>query len=184
MLAQGRVTVAGPGRNAVIASVAMNPRELLVASATGVSVRRVTQIATWQSWRESRVLLDNVPLSEAIAEMNRYSSIRLVAADERTARIRMSGSFNAGATQAFLEALAYGFGIDSRRQDAGTIVLRKNYRRENNSWQGSQNPTARILECSPETRAHKRTGRVAVLSRLLIGGLSVSGIAISGPVQA
>lgn len=123
MLAQGRVTVEGPGQNGVVANITLDPKELLVASPSGTSVRRVTDLAKWQSWREGRVLLDNVPLSEAIAEMNRYSSIRLVAADQRTARIRMSGAFNAGATQAFLEALTYGFRIEGRRQDPNTIVL-------------------------------------------------------------
>ncbi|GAB7551257.1 FecR family protein [Novosphingobium sp. 11B] len=133
MLAQGRVTVESTGQNGVIANIAMNPRELLVASSTGVSVRHVGDLGRWQSWREGRVLLDNVPLSDAIAEMNRYTSIRLVAADERTARIRMSGSFNAGATQAFLEALAYGFRIDSRQQDPNTIVLHRKWGAEKNS---------------------------------------------------
>jgi transmembrane sensor len=123
MLAEGRVTVDSerPGRSG--ASVAMKPNELLVASASGTTVNRVTNPDAWKNWRQGIVIFDNMPLARAVGEMNRYSATQLLVADAATGRIAISGGFNAGATGAFVEALAVGFGVRSRKDAAGNIVL-------------------------------------------------------------
>lgn len=123
MLAEGKVTVDAerPGLNR--ASVAMRPNELLIASTKGTSVRRVADLDAWNNWRQGIIMFDNVPLARAIVEMNRYSETQLQVANAQTGRIAISGGFNAGATGAFVEALAVGFKVTSHRNSEGKIIL-------------------------------------------------------------
>lgn len=124
MLAEGKVTVASQRGGGSGASIDMAPRQLLIASATGTTVREVDP-ETWRNWREGIVRLDNIPLSQAVAEMNRYTRTHLQVADEATGKIVISGAFHAGATTAFLEALAMGFDIHGRKTAEDAIVLSK-----------------------------------------------------------
>lgn len=124
MLAEGRVTVDADRPGAAGTGVALQPNQLLVATATGTTVGRVADPAAWADWRRGVVRFDNVPLARAVEEMNRYSETRLVVGDAETGRIAISGGFGAGRTDAFVEALAAGFGIGSRRDGEGRIVLR------------------------------------------------------------
>lgn len=124
MLAEGAVTVAPEARGPSSATVAMRPNQLLTVSASGTMLRNVSGDA-WSSWREGIVTFEDQPLTDAVAEMNRYSRVQLRVADDRTGRIRVSGAFNIGATTAFVEALEMGFAIDARRQGDGNIVLRR-----------------------------------------------------------
>lgn len=121
MLAEGRVTVTGDRGGG--AGVAMQPNQLLVASAGGTTISRIADPGRFTSWRRGVVTFDGVPLSRAVAEMNRYSDAKLRVADAATGRIAISGGFNAGANDAFVEALAIGFGIRGRKDAAGNTVL-------------------------------------------------------------
>ncbi|WP_321489067.1 FecR domain-containing protein [uncultured Hyphomonas sp.] len=56
-------------------------------------------------WREGLLQFDNVTLADAIAEMNRYSTTKLVIDDETLAAERISGTFPAGEQEAFAESL-------------------------------------------------------------------------------
>jgi transmembrane sensor len=56
-------------------------------------------------WREGLLQFDNVTLADAIAEMNRYSTIKLSIDDEMLANERISGTFPAGEQEAFAESL-------------------------------------------------------------------------------
>lgn len=58
------------------------------------------------AWKNREVALDNAPLTEAIAEMNRYSRVRLVAEGAGTGDIRVTGLFRAGDSMSFARAVA------------------------------------------------------------------------------
>jgi len=56
-------------------------------------------------WREGRLHFDAAPLTEAVAEMNRYRKTPIVIADAGAERLRISGVFDTGEASSFLEAL-------------------------------------------------------------------------------
>ena len=124
MLAEGKVTVETdrPGRNR--ASVTMNPNDLVVASITGLTSRHVDNLDAWGNWRKGIVSFDDTKLGDAVAEMNRYSDTQIEVADAATGRIAVSGTFNAGATDAFVEALAIGFKVRASHPGEGRVVLK------------------------------------------------------------
>lgn len=58
------------------------------------------------AWRVGRVEFDKVPLVDAVAEMNRYSSMKLVVEQPSTAGLIINGTFRAGAAASFAQAVA------------------------------------------------------------------------------
>lgn len=58
------------------------------------------------AWRRGEVILDKTRLQDAVAEMNRYSAVKLVIDDSQTANIRVSGIFRAGDSVRFAQAVS------------------------------------------------------------------------------
>ena len=56
-------------------------------------------------WRDGLLQFDNTRLADALAEMNRYSSVKLVINDATLAAERISGTFPAGKQAEFAESL-------------------------------------------------------------------------------
>jgi len=64
------------------------------------------------AWRRNEAVFDDVPLSDAVAEMNRYSRQRIVlVSDESFNRLRISGLFRTGDNVAFARAVAAVHGL-------------------------------------------------------------------------
>jgi transmembrane sensor len=75
------------------------------------------------AWRSGRLILEDSPLSEAAAELNRYGAPRIVMADSEAGRVRVSGVFHIGDRGAFVESVIAAFPLEVVRQDADEIVL-------------------------------------------------------------
>jgi len=126
-LLEGHVVVKSDSRAAAMSSppapARLAPGEQLVAKEgrpaeiAGVDVDRLT------SWREGRVRFADTPLSEAVAEMNRYSNIPIVIEDARAGEIRISGAFVTGRSQDFASAVATLFPVRASEAN-GQIRLR------------------------------------------------------------
>lgn len=102
----------------------LKPGQLLVASARQrPQIIDKTNMQKTNAWREGKVFLDGDSLSVAVARMNRYSRIKLSVADESLEVLRISGIFNAGDTDAFVEALEAYFPVDARRMTSSSIEL-------------------------------------------------------------
>lgn len=128
ILVEGRVEieeVAPPRRNKAPAPpVQLASGERLIASAQETAPT-VTQIDTSKatSWRDGYVTFEDTPLPEAIAEMNRYSTVRIVSEGEEMAELRITGLFRAGQQARFTEALQVYFPIDVARE--GNVIVLK-----------------------------------------------------------
>jgi transmembrane sensor len=66
------------------------------------------------SWETGLLVFEDEPMQLAIDRMNRYAKKPLVIADATVARLRISGVFRAGDTDALLEGLAAAFGVEAR----------------------------------------------------------------------
>jgi transmembrane sensor len=67
------------------------------------------------SWESGLLVFEDEPLELAIDRMNRYAEKPLTIADPAVARLRISGVFRAGDTDALLEGLAAAFGVEARQ---------------------------------------------------------------------
>lgn len=74
------------------------------------------------AWQHGQVAFDNTALSDAVAEMNRYSTAQLVVERPETAAVHVSGVFRTGDNVSFAQAMAETYHL--RRVDAaGKIIL-------------------------------------------------------------
>lgn len=70
------------------------------------------------AWKRGEAIFDDVPLSEAVAEMNRYSRTPiLVGGDESVAARRVSGLFRTGDNLSFAHAVAALHGLVVRERE-------------------------------------------------------------------
>lgn len=80
--------------------------------------------AALTSWSQGFHVFSATPLTEAIAEINRYSKIKLELADPALGKLRLSGSFKLGKGEQIAEALPYALPLKvSSRAD--TILISK-----------------------------------------------------------
>jgi transmembrane sensor len=84
-----------------------------VASAGNLLVlsKAQKQIDDELSWRQGRLVFDQMTLGDAAAQFNRYNTRQLVIADPAIARIRIGGSFDASNMSGFVALLKQGFGL-------------------------------------------------------------------------
>jgi transmembrane sensor len=75
------------------------------------------------AWRRGEVMLDDTPLTDAIAEMNRYSKSPLILDGNGIATLRVSGIYHAGDSEGFAQSVAQLCGL-SVAQEGGRIHLR------------------------------------------------------------
>ena len=120
-LVEGRVLVRADRAGAQVTQ--MQPSEVLVASAASATVARDPEIEHVVSWRSGMVIFENDSLAEAVAEMNRYVRQPIVLQDASVGRIRVSGAFRTGETDAFIEALELSFPVRVVERRGDAIVL-------------------------------------------------------------
>jgi transmembrane sensor len=75
------------------------------------------------AWHSGRIAFEDVELEQALTEFNRYGKTPIVLGDTSLARLRVSGVFRIGETDAFLRALSTAFDIDAAHR-GGTVELR------------------------------------------------------------
>ena len=92
------------------------------AHVTGIDPARIGQ------WQSGTLAFDNVTLAEAVAEMNRYATTRIVIADPALAAERISGVFPAGEQDAFAEALALYLPLKAEGKGGRIVLMRADVR--------------------------------------------------------
>ena len=83
----------------------LRPGERLTASVDVPPIVDVPRLDEVMAWRRGEVVLDNTPLADAVAEMNRYGP-GTIAVDPAASNYRVSGIFRMGDTDAFVRAVA------------------------------------------------------------------------------
>jgi transmembrane sensor len=122
----GSNVVSGP---AVLAGTAeplaiLSPgQQAVLASAQPVAVREI-ELRKVQAWRYGRMILDDAPLADTVADLNRYGGVQIVLADPKLADIRVSGVFHTGRPDDFVKSVTAAFPVEIAREDDQTIVLR------------------------------------------------------------
>lgn len=106
VLVEGRVAVQPVGVSAQPATRMLAPGDRLVFEPAHAVVQDQPDLARVTAWREGRAMFDDEPLSEAVAEMNRYSQRPLVIADAGLGAMRISGVYGTGDTEAFAKSVA------------------------------------------------------------------------------
>ena len=132
VVVQGRVAVERRPQGRIIDAMLSGRRELtpgqsystqddgLFKPAAAVRAVDVNQAVLWE---EGRVAFNDVPLTEAVAEMNRYSKGALVVADPSMRKLKVSGVFRTDQSQTFVNAVKDYFPIEAHQQPDGDTLL-------------------------------------------------------------
>ena len=75
------------------------------------------------AWQQGLIFFDGATLSEALAEVDRYTTTQFVLTDQRLRNIRIGGQFRTGDVDGLLASLRKDFMIDSRRDAQGRVLL-------------------------------------------------------------
>jgi transmembrane sensor len=76
------------------------------------------------AWERGSLLFTDEPLVDVVTRVNRYSKQPIEVAPDAAA-VRVSGAFNAGDTDAFLDAMAAYFRLDAAPDADGNVVLQR-----------------------------------------------------------
>jgi transmembrane sensor len=104
---------------------ALNAGERLSTASRDYAVTPITaqQMSSELAWREGAIVFDGQPLSEAIAEIERYTDARIVVSDPEIARLRVGGRFRTGDVQEFFDALQTALPVSIRHTNAGLVFI-------------------------------------------------------------
>lgn len=123
-LLEGKVWIgakaASPDQSAV--STVLTPGERLVMRADGSHVLDRPDIEAALAWRHGQIYFDDITLSGAIAELNRYGGEQIRIANPALAPLRVSGVFSVHDPAQFATAVASLHDLRLVR-DGGTLVL-------------------------------------------------------------
>lgn len=131
VLIEGIVDVSGESNTLAVGAVAppvrMSAGQRLRTSAVATNAPPVveetdTEHATM--WRQGRVFFEDAALADAVAEMNRYSSTKIVIEGQSIEDLRVNGMFRTGRPTNFVNTLEAYFPLVSQQVNDNTIVLK------------------------------------------------------------
>jgi transmembrane sensor len=132
-LIEGKVTVTPAIASAASAVRTSNPKlddivlaageQLSYSLKSGPTAPQNADIPRVEAWRARKLDFSDTPLTEAIAEANRYSVIQIVLKAPAFKDARISGRFEAGRNDLFAEGLEGYFHFRVERSGDGQIVL-------------------------------------------------------------
>lgn len=123
---EGRVQV-DDGRSKSGEPAIMEGGDILFGKPSGtlVAMHASDKVARELSWRQGVLVFEQSTLAEAAAEFNRYNQKQLIIADESTASIRIGGSFDVAAVDAFVRLLEHGFGLTTQERGEEIRISRQ-----------------------------------------------------------
>ena len=104
-------------------ALVLSPGKELIASTAGSAAHVIEADLTHSlSWESGLLSFEGEPLALAAERMNRYAKNRIVVRDQRIASYKISGVFEAGDVDAFIEGVTALYPINATREP-GKLVL-------------------------------------------------------------
>ncbi len=120
-LAKGAVAVSAlPGRNPVKLS---GPGQQLIAEGAKADAVAQVDLTEALSWRTRLLEFSETPLSDAVAEVNRYGGPSAKVVDPAAGSLRVSGQFRAGDPTRFAQSLAEAYPLRVRTRGDGGVDI-------------------------------------------------------------
>jgi transmembrane sensor len=117
ILISGQASVDTGTRNATLKS-----GERLVASGDATRLDRPS-LQPLLAWQKGQAILENEKLTEAVAEMNRYSEVKLAIGDRAIENLRVSGVYKVGDNLGFARSIARLLPLKIQQADGRVILI-------------------------------------------------------------
>lgn len=118
----GAVSELTAGHRVSVGRVAAAALEAAVVEAPKPIAATPTEVRQTLAWQERRLDFDAAPLSEIVAEVNRYSRHKLVIADAELETRKFGGSFPANDYATLVRMLEADFGVVAERKAEETLL--------------------------------------------------------------
>lgn len=127
--AADRIPLLGSDRGSAAVVTVLEPGHELIAST--IEAQPAVQVASIDAtrslaWEAGDLAFADEPLGFAIERVNRYADRPLRVADAAAAKVRISGVFHAGDTEAFIDGVTDLFPIRAERDEDGVTLLSEN----------------------------------------------------------
>lgn len=110
-----------------VQSAVLTPDESITIEASGrLGVPHAVskaELSSLHGWTQGNLVVKGRPLTDVLAEMNRYSRTKLLLEDPSLGSISISGVFKAGDQESFAKALEYGWAIHAERRPADHEIV-------------------------------------------------------------
>lgn len=115
---EGRVRVDdGEGQMAHAAIITAGDTAISRGTSTLIAAKSEERVENALAWRDGMLSFDQAPLTDVVAEFNRYNRIRIVVTDAQAGKIPIGGSFQASSVDSFTRLLRDAYGLKIERDD-------------------------------------------------------------------
>lgn len=126
-LTEGAVAVAGETVHSSWREKLVPGEQMSVTDDGRLHVKRTIDSQVVTSWSRGRLVFRGTPLSEALQEVNRYGSRKVILGDSDLADLPVAGNFIAGETDLIVSAFAAVLPLRVADGSAGEIILFRRY---------------------------------------------------------
>lgn len=140
VVSQGSVTLARSGTNANAAEsrthlLVVRPEQIAVVGDRTTDPIHVTTVDVHEverrlSWTQGVLEFDGEPLEKVIAEVSRYTALKITIADPELRDVPVGGRFKIGETRALFEVIEAGFGAQVIPSKDGVLITRAHASRD------------------------------------------------------
>jgi transmembrane sensor len=114
---------AGAGSGGWVRALSAGERLVVVGPSLSLLPVSPRQIADELAWRQGALVFQGEPLSQAIAEVGRYTRARIVLAGPEVAALHISGRFRTDDVSGFLQALQAALPVRVSRPEPGVVYI-------------------------------------------------------------
>ena len=126
LITEGRVRIKGENAGAdFIAMLKAGQQARYDTHIHSISDVGEADIETTLAWHEGMIIFRDYTLAEAISEINRHTSTRIIIPDSELRQMRVGGYFRLGDTNILLRALADAFDLQLDQVHEGLVYLRR-----------------------------------------------------------
>jgi transmembrane sensor len=120
---EGQVEVRGPLAADWVRAVSAGEQLFIAGPHLKVMSVSPRQVADDLAWREGALVFDGEPLSQALAEVGRYTRTRIVLSGPGVASLHISGRFRTDDVQGFFRALQAALPVQVSRPKPGIVYI-------------------------------------------------------------
>lgn len=104
-------------------TASLEPGQSITATARGLSAVRETDSATSLAWLHGRLIFEDQPFGQVIAEVGRYYPDSVIVASGRLGKVKVSGNYRLDNPEGVIRSLATAAGASVNRIPGGMLIL-------------------------------------------------------------